>query len=107
MTTVLTDFADRIAVITINRPEARNAIDLVTAEAIAAAVDEFEARDDLTVTILTGAGGSFCAGLDLKAFDRHRRQRAAGRPGGRAPWRSPRNALPYGKGNRNDDTGTI
>jgi enoyl-CoA hydratase len=73
MTTVLTDFADRIAVITINRPEARNAIDLVTAEAIAAAVDEFEARDDLTVAILTGAGGSFCAGLDFKAFARGER----------------------------------
>ncbi|WP_131737958.1 crotonase/enoyl-CoA hydratase family protein [Actinomadura roseirufa] len=62
--------ADGIAVITINRPEDRNAVDLDVAEGIAAAIDEFEARDDLAVAILTGAGGTFCAGLDLKAFTR-------------------------------------
>jgi enoyl-CoA hydratase len=65
---VLTEFGDRIATITINRPDVRNAIDRATAEGIAAAVDELEARSDLVVGILTGAGGTFCAGMDLKAF---------------------------------------
>ncbi|GAA3942386.1 crotonase/enoyl-CoA hydratase family protein [Actinomadura viridis] len=58
------------AVITIDRPEARNAVDLDVARGIAAAIDEFDARGDLAVAILTGAGGTFCAGLDLKAFTR-------------------------------------
>ena len=68
--TVRTEFADGIALITINRPEARNAVDRSVAEGIAAAVDEFDARDDVTVGILNGAGGTFCAGMDLKAFAR-------------------------------------
>jgi enoyl-CoA hydratase len=67
---VLTDFADGIALITINRPAARNAVNRAVSEAIAAAVDELEARSDLVVGILTGAGGTFCAGMDLKAFAR-------------------------------------
>ncbi|GII94466.1 crotonase/enoyl-CoA hydratase family protein [Sinosporangium siamense] len=58
------------AVITINRPESRNAVNLEVAQGIAAAIDEFEARKDLSVAILTGASGTFCAGLDLKAFTR-------------------------------------
>ncbi|MDF5753445.1 crotonase/enoyl-CoA hydratase family protein [Spongiactinospora sp. TRM90649] len=62
--------ADGTAVITINRPESRNAVNLEVAQGIAAAIDEFEARKDLSVAILTGAGGTFCAGLDLKAFTR-------------------------------------
>jgi enoyl-CoA hydratase len=70
MPSVLTDFADGVAVITINRPEARNAIDLATAQGLVAAVDEFESRSDITVAIITGAGGTFCAGMDLKAFAR-------------------------------------
>ena len=70
MTSVSTEYADGIAVITINRPEARNAVNLDVAQRIAAAIDEFEARGDLTVAILTGAGGTFCAGMDLKAFTR-------------------------------------
>jgi len=57
-----------VRVITINRPEARNSINTATAEAIGAAIDELDARDDLTIGILTGAGGTFCAGMDLKAF---------------------------------------
>ncbi|GAA1559481.1 crotonase/enoyl-CoA hydratase family protein [Kribbella hippodromi] len=61
---------DGIAIITINRPDQRNAVDLEVANGIAAAVDEFEERTDLAVAILTGAGGNFCAGLDLKAFTR-------------------------------------
>ncbi|MCU1641347.1 MAG: enoyl-CoA hydratase [Nocardia sp.] len=67
---VTTEFGDGLAVITINRPAARNAVNHAVAEGIAAAVDEFESRDDLIVAILTGAGGTFCAGMDLKAFMR-------------------------------------
>jgi len=79
MSTVLTDFADGVAVFTLNRPEAKNAVDLETAKALAAAIDEFEARPDLTIGILTGAGGTFCAGMDLKAFARGERPSLPGR----------------------------
>ena len=67
---VLTEFTDGVAVITINRPTARNAVDRAVAEGLAAAVDELDSRDDLVVGIVTGAGGTFCAGMDLKAFVR-------------------------------------
>jgi enoyl-CoA hydratase/carnithine racemase len=62
------DVKDGVATITLDRPEVRNAIDKPTADALAAAVDEVDARDDVTVAILTGEGGTFCAGMDLKAF---------------------------------------
>jgi enoyl-CoA hydratase len=65
---VLTERRDRVLLITLNRPEARNAVNLAVAEGIAAALDELDADDALTVGILTGAGGGFCAGMDLKAF---------------------------------------
>lgn len=70
---VLVDRADGILTITINRPQARNAINLAVARGIAAAVDELDASDDLRIGILTGAGGSFCAGMDLKGFLRGER----------------------------------
>lgn len=59
---------DRIQVMTINRPQARNAINLETAQAIAAAMDALDASDDVDLGILTGAGQTFCSGMDLKAF---------------------------------------
>jgi enoyl-CoA hydratase/carnithine racemase len=65
---VLFNADDGVAVITINRPRVRNAIDLPTAEAISAALDELDRRDDLRAGVLTGAGGTFCAGMDLKAL---------------------------------------
>lgn len=65
---VLVEASNGIQLITINRPQAKNAINLAVAEGIAAAMDELEARADLRVAIITGAGGSFCAGMDLKAF---------------------------------------
>jgi len=65
---VLTERRDRVLLITLNRPEARNAVNLAVAEGIAAALDDLDADDALTVGILTGAGGGFCAGMDLKAF---------------------------------------
>ncbi|MFE9327551.1 crotonase/enoyl-CoA hydratase family protein [Nocardia sp. NPDC052278] len=67
---VITEYAEGVAVITINRPHARNAVTAEVAAAIADAVDTLEQRDDLSVGILTGAGGVFCAGMDLKAFAR-------------------------------------
>jgi enoyl-CoA hydratase len=65
---VLTERQDNVLVITLNRPEARNAINLALAEGIAAGLDELDADDGLSVGVLTGAGGGFCAGMDLKAF---------------------------------------
>jgi enoyl-CoA hydratase len=65
---VLTEASDGVAVITINRPEARNAVNGAVARGIAAALDEFDANSDVRVLILTGAGGTFSAGMDLKGF---------------------------------------
>jgi len=93
MSSVLTEFSDGIAVITINRPESRNAVDLGVAEGIAAAIDEFETRNDLTVAILTGAGGTFCAGMDLKAFTRGERPSLPGRGFGGLTERPPTKPL--------------
>src|SRR3978361_439491 len=76
---VLTEVTDGVGVLTLNRPAAKNAVDLATAQALAAALDEFEARDDIAVLVLTGAGGTFCAGMDLKAFARGERPRIEGR----------------------------
>jgi enoyl-CoA hydratase len=56
-----------LAIVTLNRPDVRNAIDRPTAEALAEAFRRFEREDGLAVAILTGAGGCFCAGADLKA----------------------------------------
>jgi enoyl-CoA hydratase len=67
---VLTEFSEGVAIVTINRPEARNAVNKAVAEGIAAAMDEFEQRDDLTVAVITGAAGTFSSGMDLKAFMR-------------------------------------
>jgi enoyl-CoA hydratase/carnithine racemase len=58
----------RVATITLDRPERRNAIDRPTAVAIAAALDELEKRDDVTVGVLAASGSVFSAGMDLKAF---------------------------------------
>ncbi|GAB3002201.1 crotonase/enoyl-CoA hydratase family protein [Amycolatopsis acidiphila] len=58
----------RILVITINRPKARNAINAAVTASVAAALDLLDERHDLSLGILTGADGTFCAGMDLKAF---------------------------------------
>lgn len=65
---VLTEVRDGVLVVTINRPEAKNAMSKAAAEGIAAAMDRLDADDDLRVGILTGAGGTFCSGMDLKGF---------------------------------------
>jgi enoyl-CoA hydratase len=65
---VLTERRDGVLLITLNRPDARNAVNLALAEGVAAALDELDADDDLAVGVLTGAGKGFSAGMDLKAF---------------------------------------
>jgi enoyl-CoA hydratase len=66
-------------VVTIDRPAVRNAIDRATSEALAAAMDQLDADPTLSVGILTGAGGNFCTGMDLKAFLRGERVELPGR----------------------------
>src|SRR5262249_22304609 len=66
--TVRTERHDSILVVTIDRPERRNAVDAATAAALASAFRSFDGDPSLTVAILTGAGGHFCAGADLKAL---------------------------------------
>jgi Enoyl-CoA hydratase/carnithine racemase len=65
---VLVEVDGAVAVITINRPQARNAVNAAVAKGIAAALDDLEARKDVSVYVLTGAGGYFSSGMDLKAF---------------------------------------
>jgi len=67
MNTVRYETQDQIAIVTIDRPEVRNAVDGPTAAALADALRRFEADEALAVAILTGASGTFCAGADLKA----------------------------------------
>jgi enoyl-CoA hydratase len=65
---VLVERRGAVQVVTINRPQARNALDAAVARRVASAVDELDASDDLRAGVLTGAGGFFSAGMDLKAF---------------------------------------
>ena len=67
MTVSFARLAD-IAVLTIDRPQQRNAVDYATAQELANAFRSFDSDSALAVAILTGAGGHFCAGADLKAF---------------------------------------
>lgn len=65
---VLTERRGNVLLITLNRPDARNAINIAVAEGIAAALDELDGEEELSAGVLTGAGKGFCAGMDLKAF---------------------------------------
>jgi enoyl-CoA hydratase len=76
-TNVRFEVEDRIAIVTITRPEVRNAVNRETAEALAAAFRRFDSDDLLRVAILTGAGGCFCAGADLNAAARGEGNRVA------------------------------
>ena len=64
--TVRIETVDDVLVVTIDRPEVRNAVDRPTADALTVAFRDFDADPDLRVAVLTGAGGSFCAGADLR-----------------------------------------
>jgi enoyl-CoA hydratase/carnithine racemase len=66
--TVDVEHSGRVTIVTINRPAARNAVDRATATRLADAFRAFDADDDHDVAVLTGAGGTFCAGADLKAI---------------------------------------
>ncbi len=65
---VLTEVKGGVLIITINRPEAKNAVNLEVAEGIAAALTELDSNDALRVGVITGANNTFCSGMDLKAF---------------------------------------
>jgi enoyl-CoA hydratase/carnithine racemase len=83
MSLVTFDADGPLAIVTINRPDVRNAVDRPTAGALADAFRRFEADDALAVAILTGAGGCFCAGADLKAVASERGNRVT--PDGDGP----------------------
>jgi len=65
---VLTDAENGVLTITLNRPEAKNAVNRAVADGVAAAIETLETDDSLMIGIITGAGGTFCSGMDLKAF---------------------------------------
>ena len=65
---VLTEVRGNILIVTLNRPEAKNAANKALAEGVAAAMDRLDSDNDLRVGIITGAGGTFCSGMDLKGF---------------------------------------
>ena len=84
---VLVEAADGILEVTINRPQAKNALTKAAAEAISAAMDRLDAESDLRCAILTGSGGTFCSGMDLKGFLRGEFPVVAGRGlGGLTSW---------------------
>jgi enoyl-CoA hydratase len=68
MSTVTVESDGPVRIVTIDRPEARNAVNPATAEALVEAFAAFDSDDGASVAILTGAGGNFCAGADLKAL---------------------------------------
>ena len=71
------DINDRVAVVTLHRPERRNAVDAATAAALADAFRRFDTDEAADVAVLHGDGGTFCAGADLKAFSEGRGNRIA------------------------------
>lgn len=79
MSEVLVSIEDGIMQVTINRPEVRNAVNAAVARGIADAMDELDSNRDCRVAILSGAGGTFCAGMDLKAFVKGERPVVKGR----------------------------
>ncbi|QNJ93390.1 crotonase/enoyl-CoA hydratase family protein [Mycolicibacterium fluoranthenivorans] len=76
---LLVERRDRILIMTINRPEAKNAINSAVSRGLAEATDLLDSDPELSVGIVTGAGGSFCAGMDLKAYARGERVDVEGR----------------------------
>ena len=65
---ILIDVTDRVAVVTLNRPEARNALNPALTAALPEAIADCDARDDVDAIVLTGADPAFCAGVDLKSL---------------------------------------
>src|SRR2546423_10357019 len=86
--TVRTEVDGAVLTVTIDRPEVRNAVDPETARALEAAFSDFNANDELSVAVLTGAAGTFCAGVGLKAMatgSRYVGGEAGARPVGGTP----------------------
>src|SRR5882757_7914485 len=82
-----------VLLITLDRPEARNAVNQAVAQGVADALDRLDEDDELKVAILTGAGGTFCAGMDLKAFVTGERPWAADRGFAGITQRGPRKPI--------------
>lgn len=76
---LLVERRGRVLVLTMNRPETKNAMSMAMAHAIADALESFDADPGLSVAVITGAGGTFCAGMDLKGFARGERPVVEGR----------------------------
>ncbi|TFZ02876.1 crotonase/enoyl-CoA hydratase family protein [Ramlibacter henchirensis] len=93
MTELLVERRDGVLVMTMNRPEARNAMTQALAHEIAAALDQLEGDPALRIGILTGAGGHFCSGMDLKAFLRGELPRVEGRGFGALTQAPPKKPL--------------
>ncbi len=90
---VLTERRGAVLIVTINRPKARNAINKAVAEGIAAAMDTLDGDPGLSVGILTGAEGTFCSGMDLKAFVRGESPHVEGRGFAGLAFATPRKPL--------------
>jgi enoyl-CoA hydratase/carnithine racemase len=76
---VVTERRGRILIITLNRPDQRNAVNAAVAQGVAAALDELDGDAELSLGVLTGAGKGFCSGMDLKAFRDGERPHVPGR----------------------------
>lgn len=79
MSDLIVEVKDGVQIMTLNRPEAKNAATLAMSQAMVEALDELDSRDDIRIGIITGAGGTFCAGMDLKGFLRGERPSVEGR----------------------------
>ena len=77
--TITIERSGAVTTITLNRPEARNALDLVMRRELLAALDDIEGDPETRVVVLTGAGGHFCSGGDVKAMRERRNSAAEGR----------------------------
>lgn len=90
---VLVDRRGQVLVITLNRAGQKNAMTLAGSRIIAAAVDHLDASPDLLVAVLTGTGGTFCAGMDLKRFAAGERPALPGRGFGGFVEAPPKNPI--------------
>src|SRR5919198_6697376 len=66
---ILLDIADRVATITINRPEVKNSLNIEALSALFTALGRCEDQNDVGAVVLTGRGDAFCAGVNLKGYD--------------------------------------
>ena len=93
MTELQVEERDRVLILTMNRPEARNAMSMTMAHEIAEAMQLLDERTDLSTAVITGGGGTFCAGMDLKGFARGERPVVEGRGFAGLVKRPPRKPL--------------